>query len=401
MKYESYSRNKMMFAFAAFCFVIFITPGLSMFSALGLVPFYMIFAIVPLLCFLGKREWNILYDGGLQKIIIVSLLYILISCLWSLDPSRSVILWAKLVCFASSAFILFDFIKKYSSQKKDKLVNVFFVGIIIAAVLVAVEVITNGFISKLVRFNKPEYIYYLTDLNRGASFLSICFWPCVGALLYRGKILYAALIGGLILLAVCQLESMSSVLGLVVGIIIAGAVYKFGRNIIKFLMVVVVFGVVAIPAVTTFTKAEQLNNIIPVIPGAASVYRINIWEFAGKKAMEKPVFGWGFDASRNIPVKKSDYFAGGRYPLPLHPHNNIIQVWLELGVVGLVLFAAFLIAILSNIASCKSRLYMSLSAGLFSGYFMLGEMGYGVWQNWLIAAGILSAGFLLISRKEE
>lgn len=388
-----------LYEFLIFVFIMFVSPCLAVFTGLGLMPSYIILLIAPMISFFKKKNWSILYEGILQKVTITILIYIAISCLWAIEPANSFILWLKITFIAFSAFMLFDFVKDFNELQKDKLVKIFYCGIVIALICIGIEVSTDGFLTKLAHLNNPEYVYHLTDLNRGSSFLSIAFWSCLAMLLVRGKILYAILLGLPVLLAIHRLESTSAMLGLVLGFIIAGVVYKFGRIVIKIMMIGVVFGVIAIPAITTVTTAEQLNNILPVIPGAASTYRLYIWDFAGNKALEKPIFGWGFDASRKVPVLSSDLFLGGKTPMPLHPHNNTMQIWLELGIVGLLLFIAFLTSILYNIGNCTSRLYMSCGAGLFSTYFIIGQVGYGIWQNWWIAGGLLATGFLLIKPK--
>lgn len=387
------------YEFIIFAFILFVTPSLAVFAGLGLMPAYIILVIAPVISFVKTRNWSILYSGILQKIIITALVYILISCLWAIEPVKSFVLWVKITLIAFSAFALFDFVRNFDESQKDKLAKILYCAIFIALACIGTENISDGFLSKLAHTNKPEYIFKLTDLNRGASFLSIIFWPCVAMLLSRGKVLYAILLSVPVLFAIHSLESTSAMLGIVLGLIIAGIVYKLGHAIIKIMMFGVVFGIIAIPTITIFTTAEQLNNTLPVIPGAASTYRLYIWDFAGNKAMEKPFFGWGFDTSRKVPVLESDLFLGGKTPMPLHPHNNTMQIWLELGIVGLILFASFLISILYNIANCRSRLYMSCSAGLFSTYFITGQVGYGIWQNWWIAGGLIATGFLLIKPK--
>src|SRR3546814_3641058 len=65
-------------------------------------------------------------------------------------------------------------------------------------------------------------------------------------------------------------------------------------------------------------------------------HRIEIWRFAAEKAAERPLTGWGFDATRVLGrIAESEVFSGRT--LALHPHNLSLQVWLELGGVGALL----------------------------------------------------------------
>lgn len=389
-------------AFSIFAFAVFVTAGLAMFSGPGIAPAYILAAVVPFLCFFKIQKWRIFYDGNLQKVIIVALGYSLISCFWVIDPAGSIKLWSRMVLLAASAFILFEYVKSFNDAQREKFLNAICLGVALAIVIALIEIVTDGFLTKLIRFNQPDRKFELTDLNRGSSFLSLMFWPCIAILLSKGMKSYAAIVSLAILLVVYQLDSTSSLLGLLVGIMIYGLVRKIGRFGVKLLMAGAIFGIIAVPTITIFTTADELDAAIPIIPGAASEYRLYIWDFAGQKAEQKPFLGWGFDASRKIPVTKNDYVLkntvpGGRHPLPLHTHNNTMQIWLELGVVGLVLFAAFIVTLLDNIQRLPSKRQMALCSGLFSTYFMIGQTGYGIWQNWWVAGGLLATAFLLAS----
>ena len=68
-------------------------------------------------------------------------------------------------------------------------------------------------------------------------------------------------------------------------------------------------------------------------------HRVEIWHFAAERALEKPLFGWGFNASRYVPNGDavSHFLPPGQSLIPLHPHDAFLQVWLEIGAVGAVI----------------------------------------------------------------
>ncbi len=102
-------------------------------------------------------------------------------------------------------------------------------------------------------------------------------------------------------------------------------------------------------------------------------HRVTIWRFTAQRIAERPLLGWGMDASRGFPggdheVVVRRYVDGVRAAeltepmLPLHPHNAVLQLWLELGVVGAIIFSAFLIWLLSHIARSSPTLCGDLMA---------------------------------------
>lgn len=70
----------------------------------------------------------------------------------------------------------------------------------------------------------------------------------------------------------------------------------------------------------------------------------------------------------------------------MHPHNAILELWLELGLLGLALGLWLAHQLLSCIY--KSRLYpmdKAIGAGLFMGAFLIVWVNLGFWQTWWIS----------------
>ena len=92
------------------------------------------------------------------------------------------------------------------------------------------------------------------------------------------------------------------------------------------------------------TLEKKFHKIIVFIKSTANnivdqkLHRLIIWSYVKKKILEKPIIGNGF-SSRNIANETLITERGTNYQLiPLHPHNSILQIWLELGIIGLFLF---------------------------------------------------------------
>src|SRR5207244_777034 len=82
----------------------------------------------------------------------------------------------------------------------------------------------------------------------------------------------------------------------------------------------------------------------------SALHRLIIWRFATDHIAERPVLGWGMDASRELPGGKTSVRDYLDLPpsivlegsvMPLHPHDAILQWWVELGIIGAVLGVAF------------------------------------------------------------
>lgn len=76
------------------------------------------------------------------------------------------------------------------------------------------------------------------------------------------------------------------------------------------------------------------------------------------------------------------------HPLPLHPHNNILQITLELGIIGLILFLCLVYKYLKQINNIKSSNFRAASYSCFINYYIIGMISYNIWQIWWISSGI-------------
>ena len=120
-------------------------------------------------------------------------------------------------------------------------------------------------------------------------------------------------------------------------------------------------------------------------------HRLQIWRFVTDRAIERPYAGWGLDASRRLPGgKKSTSLGEAR--LPLHPHNGVLQVWLELGVPGVVLVSLIVGYVVIGLANGRAPpAAAAVRIGTILSAMIAGCLAFGIWQNWWVASLWLSA----------
>ena len=128
--------------------------------------------------------------------------------------------------------------------------------------------------------------------------------------------------------------------------------------------------------------------------------------------MKKIILGYGVSSSRKFGEKETvefkritgDYIEKIYYPsIPLHTHNNTVQIWLELGLVGIILFYSFFTFFWYKILfryKLKKFEYSLVSGCLFS-VFLINQVSYGLWQSWWISAILLCVIFFIILFKNE
>lgn len=123
-------------------------------------------------------------------------------------------------------------------------------------------------------------------------------------------------------------------------------------------------------------------------------HRVEIWDVAARRILEKPLFGWGLESSPDIPDEgEHSLFHPEGHMIPLHPHNIFLQALLELGAVGGTLYAAVGTALVWSTRRLP-RWAQPTALAMYAGGVAVGCFAYGAWQTWWLS-GILLAVILL------
>ncbi|MBG6239560.1 O-antigen ligase [Mycetocola sp. CAN_C7] len=73
--------------------------------------------------------------------------------------------------------------------------------------------------------------------------------------------------------------------------------------------------------------------------------RLDIWQTVIETASQRPWFGWGYSSPWVPWVEPFNDLVVRRGVLQLHAHNAWLDVWLQLGIVGLALFTALILSV--------------------------------------------------------
>jgi O-antigen ligase len=126
--------------------------------------------------------------------------------------------------------------------------------------------------------------------------------------------------------------------------------------------------------------------------------RADIWAAHASLLINAPVFGHGMDASF---MAAKDYSDSGIPDLFLrwgHPHNFSIQVWYELGVTGIVLFAV-LIAVFFRSLKVVPAAFLPALLSTVVAVWTVSLVSHGAWQAWWWCLGGLLCLMWLIALK--
>lgn len=140
---------------------------------------------------------------------------------------------------------------------------------------------------------------------------------------------------------------------------------------------------------------------LPFLAAGSSEDRMRIWESYLALVREKPVFGWGIEASRNFdPALLSRAVNPDALVFSNHPHNAFLQVWTDLGGVGAALYCLLLALVGWRIEGCQS-ITRPLLYGLFAAFITAAAISHGAFQSWWMGSiAVLFAAVVALVQPE-
>lgn len=375
----------------------FLIPSVGIVGGLSLAPMISVFMVFFLL---AVKSYSTLLNNEENEFQVPRLLgYVFfiwcgISILWSEEPRGNLILISKLFILFTlcSAICCSNLSLKTISDIRKIIVKPLLWGMLAAVIIFIIEYFTNGSITLAFRSifqSTKDHLFGLHMLDRGCAFLSLMSWIAIGWLIQNNKKPAAFLIYCIILYLLAISDSLASFVSFILGGI-AFLLVLLSRKFIWFIMVCMLMTSALLPVAFYKMNPHEVSRQFEQLPLSAK-HRLFIWHFVAEKIYLKPVLGYGFNSSKDIATDKDItlYNHNEFFPLPLHPHNNIMQVLLETGIIGLILFTAFSCSILTKIA--KRYHEAAASTACFVSYFSIGMISFAVWQTWWVASGLFAA----------
>jgi O-antigen ligase len=320
------------------------------------------------------------------------------SALWSILPGHSLLEALRFLAITAAGVVVLGEAGRLAPDGRARVEAAVLAGATLAFALLQLELWDDQAIGRWLH-DIPVGRFFLNAYDRGVVMLVLVAWP-VMSLAHRRFGLWAPVaVAMLVVLTLLAFYSQTAVLAMVVGIAAAILAWRVPRF------------VAAIMIVGTIASAFVLPSVLPDGPTIArwqatmamrksAPHRLAIWHFVAERMGERPVLGWGMDASRAIPggealvkdVMPALQLGPLAQILPLHPHNAALQWRLELGVPGAVIALAFLALALSRAAGFASS---ATALGFAGAGVTIALLSYGAWQAWWLSSLWVGASFIV------
>ena len=276
-----------------------------------------------------------------------SILIIFISYFWSINPERT----SEVIGPISGIIIaIFIALNVTSNNKIIKLENLIGIPLILTSICILLDMVLNAEIrSNLALLAGDEPTSRSANFGRGIIILLMIMPFSAAMYLNKGKIILALSVIILVSTIVIFGPNHSAKIALFITILSSIIIYFlgprsflcFGLMSIIFIMFLPVISSKILPSIGNIEK----NNYYKVpwqktAAGGSIIHRLLVWEYVSNEVYKKPLLGHGAGTSRligqniilNIPNTNQEIKGG----IPLHPHNNFLEIWLELGLILLI-----------------------------------------------------------------
>ena len=348
-------------------------------------------------------------DRNLTLFLGALLVMAALSALWAPDFTFSLMRAVKTTAIFAAGLIAYGFARLmrpfFGSDRLALLLPILcgFAGFVLASEYLFDFPIARKILG--VRGETPASITNGFLLNRSTVYLVILSLPVLFLLrlsTLSRPLKYAAalfLFGGVAaVLAVTQSQTSQIAVIIALAAWLYPVRYALARQILMGALVITVIASPFLigPASKAFFAHGLDRNTDSIVYRASVPHRLEVWRFFSDEIVKSPWVGHGIESARFL---RSDtrmhYMATDRV---MHPHNAVLQLWLEFGVIGSIWAIAFIIFLLrrfENLAPLPRRyaytVFITLTGVL--------SMGYGLWQPWQLATLMAITSFSVMAAR--
>lgn len=379
-------------------------PLVAFFASKGMALILVVIALAALIDLVRAkpRSWPF---GRLVPVLVGLLLaWSAMSAVWEFTPGLALTKTGQLLVIVLGGAIAFIGLGRTSAQAARRTMWALAAGLVIGLSLTAADGASSCRLSSwsdALRGKPPADACMMFRYKVGVA-VSMLLCAPLFAMLWRHNRLGIVGLGMLLIAGAAATSSHTAALNGVIGI---GAFFGFlyWRRTTTTILVALVLGLITFAPVVAshLPTSRQAVESWHHFPSSLS-HRLVIWAFTNQRIHERPLLGWGADAARAIPggddtadvfdVSTGTIRAIPGPQLPLHPHNNGLQIWLEYGAVGAVLYSLLVLALAFRLSLIDTITSRSTALTVLSMALVTGLASFGVWQSWWLSTLWIVAG---------
>ena len=366
---------------------IFIPLGAASKQSMG-TSFILLASMLIVTTFLSSPR-QLIPDRSVFISLFSFFLYILGVHLFSVQcvPCKSLLL-TKIPMLALVFWVASSNLTRFVHSPRPNIPVALILGLFTTSLFLIIEFLNDAMIYRFVsdRLNDPEVA--LSRYNRVTNALVIFVWPISYWVYRKGHPFIAVILISITCFTAALSDSNSALVISILIPLVAIAAYFFATFIFWLVLSSLSIFTLLSPIIFLFL----LNCVKPFadrIP-PSTLDRIEIWHRTASAVLEAPWLGHGIGVTRYlvIPPELLDQY---KYHVTAttHPHNAAIQLWLELGAIGVIIFFLVLWFAIQPLRRISSSCLFIVSATAV-GVIFTSLVSFGFWQEtWLGIIGMV------------
>jgi len=294
--------------------------------------------------------------------------------------------WAKAALAIGLGFVFSAGIAARTKAQAQALVPAVMVSAFMLLALLAVERLTHGFFIGQARPSDTTPQLYFA-MSGGLALLSCVSTPVAMLMWQRAGtwIGGAAFVTGVLGIGI-SFPVDAAPTAVLAGVFTALIVLRWGSPALIALAVLLALGLTGWGLLAEGMVKMGLHMWLATHVDPNWGYRLEIWDHVSGLIRTHVLTGHGFDTARVLGADAGLAPAGGTTSF-LHPHNGMLQLWLEVGLIGVGLFLATAFLGLKRMAghTLDRRALAALAGGVTSAA-VFWSISFGVWQGWWLSA---------------
>ena len=344
-------------------------------------------------------------------ICVVTCLFAFLSCLWAVDPSLSLTRAAKVTLLLLPSLFLLSVASALPKHLVLRYLWLIPAAVAVNLVLIVIEIANDLTLLRFFQNIPAEQVIHLHELNRPAVAAALLFFPTL-AILWQILDLRKSV----------KLLMTAGLLALIISITLwsdsQGAGFAFMISALAFLLfpyrykaawvvaaLILVGGIMTAPWTVQWgfkNYAAQINDMPFVGMGDGhGAQRLEIYDFLGKKILERPILGYGIEASRSMTMEAHFFTAPGTIANLniFHPHNFALQLWMEFGLIGALAGCALALYLLWQVYSYGLDRYQRSMFATLIAFFAIISTTYNLWTGWWLGFVLIFVTIMILLKK--
>ncbi|NBX65492.1 MAG: O-antigen ligase family protein [Proteobacteria bacterium] len=372
--------------------LLVLAPALSCVAPRSMAALYLAFGTLSLIAYFWQNRRLPAIHKNWFYAIAAFVGYGAFSQLWTVNPDETMTKAFELGFLFTLSVFLYGAVQDLSEAHIQRVGQMIVAGLMLGSGVYLFEYFNDFPLYDLVRGGHSADVADIKQ-NKAVFLLALWFYLSfpffVPNKTWAYRIFYAALYGLLVFMTFVS-KSASAQIIIVAAPFIALAMWILPKRLVLATTLAVTilttvampFGAIWVYSHTGWATNDALNNSVKS--------RVEIWNQAASRSFEKPLLGWGLDASPKLPNREDvsvlHYANSGPRPIAhLHPHNAPIQIWFEMGALGVAGFIGFFVFLYRRIMAVADKGAQTYGAFLWTAAFLYTLSIWGIWQGWFTA----------------